>query len=111
MSMALNKREMQKMNDLIKKVNEWAIDKGLDAANPADQFMKIVEEIGEVGQAYTREQPENLKLELGDVLVTVIIFALQNGIDPAEALDLAYNKISDRKGKMRNGVFIKEADL
>lgn len=99
------------MNESVEKIIEWAIDKGLDTANAADQFMKIVEELGEVGQAYTREQPENLKLELGDVLVTVIIFALQNGIDPAEALDLAYVKISNRKGKMRNGVFIKEADL
>ncbi len=99
------------MEKLVKNVEEWAIDKGLDKSNPADQFMKIVEEMGELGQAFTREQTDNLKLELGDVLVTVIIFALQNDINPKEALELAYNKISKRKGKMRNGTFIKEEDL
>lgn len=32
-------------------------------------------------------------------------------IDPIECLEMAYEKIKDRKGEWRNGMFIKEADL
>ena len=53
----------------------------------------------------------NLKLEMGDVLVTLIILAKQLEIDPSECLDLAYNKIANRKGKTIKGIFVKEEDL
>lgn len=33
------------------------------------------------------------------------------GVEPAKCLEAAYNKIKDRKGEWRDGMFIKEADL
>jgi len=36
---------------------------------------------------------------------------LPSGVDPADALQAAYDNIKDRKGKMVDGVFIKESDL
>lgn len=99
------------MNRLIFAVQLWAIDKGLHKANPIAQLAKIMEELGEVAQAYTRNKRENLLMELGDLLVTIIIFAQQMDIDLEVALEMAYKKIADRDGEMVNGLFIKEGDL
>lgn len=99
------------LGKLVKSVQQWAIDKGLHEADPKAQFMKMSEELGEVAQAYTRGDKHELALELGDLMVTIIVFALQNGIEVVTALSSAYSKISKRKGKMIDGVFVKEEDL
>ena len=52
-----------------------------------------------------------MKLEMGDIFVTLIILCNQLGIDCVECLQLAYDKISKRKGKTVNGLFVKEEDL
>lgn len=54
---------------------------------------------------------KNIKMEFGDVMVTMIIMAKQLDIDLEECLEMAYEKIKDRKGKTINGTFVKEADL
>ena len=40
---------------------------------------------------------KNVKMEFGDVMVTMIIMAKQLDIDLAECLEMAYEKIKDRK--------------
>lgn len=108
----VNKKEFEAISRLIVASSGlWAEEKGLHLANPIAQLAKIMEELGEVAQAYTRNQREELKVELGDLLVTVIIFAQQNNINLEEALRKAYNKINGRNGKMVDGLFIKEEDL
>ena len=54
---------------------------------------------------------ERKKMEFGDVLVTLVILAEQLGVKWDECLEKAYNKISKRKGKVINGIFVKEEDL
>ena len=36
------------MNNLITKINEWAISHGLDKGNPKVEWMKVTEEVGEI---------------------------------------------------------------
>ncbi|EQA5441074.1 MazG-like family protein, partial [Enterococcus faecalis] len=48
---------------------------------------------------------------IGDVVVTLIILAMQNNMDLYECLNQAYSEIKNRQGEMVNGVFVKEADL
>ena len=98
------------MNRLNIAAQLWAKEKGLDTADPAMQILKIYEELAEMTQAYTRQQSEELLMELGDVYVTLAIFALQVGIEPTEALKTAYKKINGRKGKMIGNTFVKEGD-
>jgi NTP pyrophosphatase (non-canonical NTP hydrolase) len=43
-----------------------------------------------------------------DVLAFLLSYCKQNGIDPRECLQGAYDVISKRKGKMVNGVFVKD---
>lgn len=114
------------------KVLNWAKDKDLlHEENAEKQFMKFMEEIFEFRDEwllYVHEynkidygeadnDPEvielrhNMKLEMGDIFVTLIILCDQLNLDPVDCLGRAYEKIKDRKGKTINGVFIKEGDL
>lgn len=101
-------------------VEEWADDKDLLHEENADkQFMKFVEEVFEFKREMDDNQRfapssvdiKNMKLEMGDIFVTLIVLCKQLGIDCVECLQLAYDKISKRKGVTKDGIFIKEEDL
>lgn len=120
--------------ELRENVEEWANDKDLLHSENADkQFMKFIEEVFEfkaemdiwklykkfkhdenIEQDFSIEEVErwkNLKLEMGDIFVTLIILCNQLGIDCVECLQLAYEKISKRHGRTIDGIFVKEEDL
>lgn len=107
--------------DLKDKVLCWADDKDLlHAENAPKQFLKFIEEVFEFKTEFDisycpwrvrKGLEHNLRLEMGDIFVTLIILCEQIGIDPIKCLEMAYNKISKRKGKTINGQFIKEEDL
>lgn len=99
------------MNKLIANVEQWSFDKNLHKADSAKQFLKVIEEVGETASALARGNQEGLKDGIGDVIVTMIILAQQNGLTVEECLRCAYYEIKGRKGKMVNGVFVKESDL
>ncbi|WP_239644848.1 MazG-like family protein [Enterococcus faecalis] len=80
-------------------------------AEPEKQMLKVVEEVGEVAAALARNNKNDLRDGIGDVVVTLVILAMQNDMDLYECLNQAYNEIKDRKGKNVNGVFVKESDL
>lgn len=108
---------------LIKLVEEWAKDKDLLHKKNADkQFLKFIEEVFEfksemdlvertehdkLREIYT----DRMKLEMGDIVVTLIILCKQLGIDVVECLEKAYKKIEARTGKTINGTFVKSEDL
>ena len=120
--------------ELEEKVLEWAGSHDLlHEENAEKQFMKFIEEVFEfktefdiwslyrkfkhdanVWQDFSIEEAErwkNLKLEMGDIIVTLVVLCKDLGIDPMECLEMAYNKIKDRQGKTINGQFYKAEDL
>lgn len=99
------------MDELVKLVEEWAREKNLDIAEPEKQMLKVVEEVGEVAAALARNNENDLRDGIGDVVVTLIILAMQNNMDLYECLNQAYSEIKNRQGEMVNGVFVKESDL
>ena len=104
-------KEKSNMNELIKHVEQWSIDKDLHKADPTRQALKVWEESGEVGAALSRNKLDDLKDGIGDTVVTLIILAQQHGWSLQECLQYAYDEISKRKGRTINGTFIKESDL
>lgn len=98
------------MNDLILNVISWGAAKGIfDSSNHKSQLLKTMAELGELADDVNKGN--DIKLELGDVLVTLILLAELSGVTIEESLQSAYDKISKRKGKMINGIFVKEEDL
>jgi len=91
------------------RILEWAEPKGL--LNPEfapKQFMKLVEEVGELSNAMLKDNKAGIIDSLGDISVVLIILAEQLGFDLDTCLECAYNEIKDRKGQTLNGTFIKE---
>jgi NTP pyrophosphatase (non-canonical NTP hydrolase) len=100
------------MDKLVKDVVKWADDKGLlKKENSAKQFLKVAEEVGEVASALAKDKPDMLMDGIGDVFVTLIILAEQNGMTAEQCLQAAYDEIKNRTGKTVNGVFVKQTDL
>ncbi len=102
--------------DLIAKINHWADERNLKQAYPKIQWMRITEEVGEIRDVLLKptkfaEPQTALKDAIGDTLVTIIVLAHQLDLDVNECLNIAYEEIKNRKGKMVNGTFVKEEDL
>lgn len=87
----------------------WAHERGiLDSATAESQFLKTVSEIGELSDALAKGTEEEVIDALGDVLVTLILVAKLRGLALTPCLDHAYGIISKRRGRMVNGVFVKD---
>ena len=99
------------MDELVKNVEAWAREKNLDIAESSKQYLKVSEEVGEVAAALARDNKDDLRDGIGDVVVTLIILAMQNDMDLYECLNQAYSEIKNRQGEMVNGVFVKESYL
>lgn len=96
------------MTDLILKVEQWARDKDLlKKENSQAQMCKVMEELGETASALLKGDRVKLVDGIGDTLVTLIIFASQNGLALEECLQAAWDEIKDRKGNNVDGIFIK----
>jgi len=97
------------LNELEVKIRDWAIERNIDKSeNAPKQMIKIMEELGETSAALLKKNEPELKDGIGDILVTVIIFAQQLGYTSAECLEAAWNEIKDRKGETKDGVFVKD---
>ena len=100
------------MQQTIKNIKQWAIARGLDKADPKAQMCKLMEEAGELAAAIGKDRErEDVMDALGDCVVVLTILGMQTGCDIEESTALAYDEIKDRKGRMINGVFVKQEDL
>ncbi len=95
----------------IEKIQQWVIDRNLQTADPKVQMCKTMEELGELARAINKGDTDGQVDSIGDVVVTLICISQQLNLDFNACLDYAYNEIKDRKGKLINGIFVKEQDL
>lgn len=100
------------MLDLIEKIEGWAHDRNLiEGSDPKSQLLKTMEELGELARAINKGDIDGAIDGVGDVIVTLVIVSEQLGFSVPTAVKAAWEEIKDRRGKMINGVFVKEEDL
>lgn len=100
------------MDRLIQHVISWAQERNLiEGSTPKAQLLKTLEELGELAKAINKDDLAGVVDGVGDVLVTLIILCAQKGLTVEQCLSAAYEEIKDRRGRMVDGVFVKEADL
>lgn len=102
---------MADMNQLTRAIELWSINHELDKSEPSKQFLKVVEELGEVASGMARNDLPLIIDSIGDVYVTLVILDQQHGLNIQDCVDEAYTEIADRVGVNRNGIFIKQEDL
>jgi NTP pyrophosphatase (non-canonical NTP hydrolase) len=99
------------LDQLAEQIEQWATDRGIDKAEPRAQFLKVVEEVGEIAAAMARNNHDELVDAIGDVFVTLVVLSMQHGIGIEDAIQAAYNEIKNRKGKTVNGVFLRDISI
>lgn len=100
------------INQQFENIRQWAEDRNLiEGSKPVNQVSKLVEELGELATGVNKGKPDLIADGVGDAVVVLTILAKQCGMNIEDCIELAWNEIKDRKGKMQNGIFIKEADL
>ena len=93
-------------------IREWANERGLyDKGDPKTQYIKLMEETGEIGRALLKEDTEEIIDGIGDAVVVLTNLAELVGVPIEECIQQAYNVISKRKGKMINGTFVKDTPI
>ena len=96
--------------DLIEKVVRWHYDRNLiEGSSDKDQVLKLAQELGELSDSVCKGK--DIRDDIGDMLVVMINIAERNGVVLSECLNKAWNDIKHRKGKMKDGIFVQEADL
>ena len=74
-------------------------------------MVKLLEEAGELATGINKDKRELIIDSIGDVYVVLVILCMQLGLDINDCIKAAYGEIKDRKGKLVNGLFVKEKDL
>lgn len=98
-----------KLTTEFKPIKDWAIERNLLIAMNSDrQFIKLLEEVGELSHGILKNNIDEIKDAIGDCVVVLTIIAEMNGMSIEDCINSAYNEIKDRKGKMINGTFVKE---
>ena len=92
-----------------KLIGQWHRDRNLiNGSTDKDQYMKLIQEAGELSDSLCKGK--DIKDDIGDMMVVLINIMVRNSLTMDECLSVAYNDIKDRKGKMIDGVFVKEGD-
>ena len=90
-------------------IREWADERGLyDKGDTKTQSLKLVEEVGEICRAILKGNDSDVEDGIGDAVVVLTNLAELQGTSIEHCIEMAYNEIKDRKGKMHNGTFKKD---
>lgn len=100
--------EKEDITELIKK---WAVDRNVVSGDVKSQMVKLLEEAGELAEGINKNKKDLIVDSIGDVYVVLVILCMQLGLDINDCIKAAYDEIKDRKGKLVNGLFVKEEDL
>jgi NTP pyrophosphatase (non-canonical NTP hydrolase) len=113
------------LNNEFEPIREWARERGLyEKGDPKTQMLKLVEEVGELGKAILKSDPEETIDAIGDCVVVLTnlieLASIPKELESNEkeltyrkttiedCINSAYAVIASRSGKMINGTFVKD---
>ena len=90
-------------------IRDWAAKRGLyTEGNSHTQFVKLMEESGELAKALLTDDKPEIIDAIGDIVVVLTNLAHLQGFEIEHCIDEAYSVIAARTGKMINGTFVKD---
>lgn len=100
--------------ELIDKIQAWGIARNITAeggATSLSQMKKLQEELDELKQGLEEGNSKEIVDGIGDMLTVLIQICRLEGLTFGDALTQAWNDIKDRRGRMVDGVFVKETPV
>lgn len=97
--------------DITELIKKWITDRDLTSGNPTAQMVKLMEKVGELANGINKDREGQIIDSIGDIYVVLVILCMQLDLDINDCIKAAYDEIKGRKGKMVNGLFVKEEDL
>jgi len=95
--------------EIFDNIRSWANERGLyEKGNPHTQYVKLMEEAGELAKALLEQDTNEIEDAIGDMVVVLTNLAHLNAMTIEECIHSAYNVIAKRTGKMINGTFVKD---
>ena len=89
-------------------IRQWAQERGIyDKGNSHTQYVKLMEEAGELAAALLNKDAYEIKDAIGDIVVVLTNLAALEGMQIENCIDAAYDEIANRTGTMLNGTFVK----
>ena len=90
-------------------IRDWAAVRGIyDNGDGKTQYVKLMEEAGELAKALLKNDKPEIKDAIGDMIVVLTNLAHLEGLEVEDCIDSAYQEIAARTGKMINGTFVKD---
>ena len=78
------------MEQLIEKVEAWGRERGLDKTDPLKQYIKLVEEVSELGTAINTGDKAAQEDAIGDIMVVLTVMCMQVGCEDIEKCFFEY---------------------
>ena len=101
--------EYNKVPSVFDNIRSWAQERGIyDKGDSKTQYVKLMEEAGELAQSLLKEDKPEIIDAIGDMVVVLTNLANLEGLTIESCVEQAYNVIAERKGKMINGTFVKQ---
>lgn len=98
-----------KLTNEFQSIRDWAWDKGIIQQDDLKmQFLKLLEEVGELSEAIQKGNQADFKDAIGDCVVVLTNLAAIEGEHIEYCINSAYSVIAKRTGKMVNGCFVKD---
>lgn len=98
------------VHNQLQPIREWAKDRGLlQKGNPETQYIKLMEEAGELAQSLLKQDDDATIDALGDIVVVLTNLAAMKGVSLEHCINIAYNTIKHRQGRMINNTFVKNS--
>ena len=91
------------------KIRDWAKDRNLyQKGDSKTQYVKLMEEAGELAQALLKQDKAEIKDAIGDMVIVLANLSELEGFKIEDCINDSFNVISNRTGKMVNGTFVKD---
>jgi NTP pyrophosphatase (non-canonical NTP hydrolase) len=90
-------------------IRNWANERGIyKKGDPKTQYLKLLEEAGELSKAILKSDEDEIIDAIGDCAIVLVNLSELCGLKFEDCINSAFNQIKNRKGKMINGTFVKE---
>ena len=105
----LSQKQETESIEVFENIRKWAQERGLyDKGDVKTQYVKLMEEAGELAQSIIKQDDPEFVDAIGDIVVVLTNLAHLGGVKIEDCINSAYEVISNRKGKMINGSFVKQ---